>query len=197
MLAPSPSLAAEQPNTVGPPQVLEIPLRETPPVVAAPSQHDGQGEHDREGESSALLSHAGHSLPHAYLGVLYATAEDGRSGVRVLNVIPDSPADRAGFSATAPIPRESETVLNNAILLLLLTPAFPLGFLASVIHEISHRGLHEGEDLIVAVEGDAVKDAQEFNAQMHRFGSGDTVTFLVQRGTTSFPLSVELEAEPE
>jgi hypothetical protein len=196
--AAPPSLPAEQQKkTIGPPQVLEIPLREPPSVNSAPSWQDKSKEHSRQDEPPAVLSRSVHSTPHGYLGVRYATAEDGRAGVRVLDVEPGSPADRAGFSATGPVPRETEAVLNNTIFLLVLTPAFPLGILMSVTHEMYHRGRHDREDLIVAVEKHPVKDAQEFNAHIHRFGPGDTVTFWVRRGNTYVRLTAQLKAEPQ
>lgn len=51
-------------------------------------------------------------------------------------------------------------------------------------------------DLIVAVAGQRVRDAHEFNDRMRRFGAGDTVTFAVQRGDARVRLSAQLEAEP-
>jgi hypothetical protein len=42
----------------------------------------------------------------------------------------------------------------------------------------------------------SVRDALEFNNVMRRFGPGDTVLFVVQRGTTQVRLSAQLAAEP-
>ncbi len=54
----------------------------------------------------------------------------------------------------------------------------------------------EPGDLIVAVAGQRVRDAHEFNDLMRRFGAGDTVAFEVQRGDSRIRLSAQLEAEP-
>lgn len=192
-----PSFAVQgQDKTIGPPQVIEIPLHALSPGTPSLSREAEHAKHLTLDQSTAGLVHSGPSVHHGYLGVLYATAEDGSAGVRVLDVIPGSPAERAGFFAPGPVPREIETVLNNTIFFLLLTPAFPLGILMSGTHEMYHRGLHDREDMIVAVDEQPVKDAQEFDARMHNFAPGDTVTFLVRRGNRYVRLTAQLEAEP-
>jgi S1-C subfamily serine protease len=126
--------------------------------------------------------------------VLYATAEDGSSGVRVLDVIAGSPAARAGFSSQ--FSTRTEKVLQAGIILLALTPVGPFAILlASALHPSYNQAPRR--DLIVAVDGQLVSNAQEFNDVMRRFGPGDTVTFVVERGTSHVHLSAQLEAEPQ
>ena len=194
--APS-SLASDQrTKKIGAPQVIEIPLPEPPPLPS-PSWQENVREQHSQSELSAVPSSTTLFSRPGYLGVLYATAEDGPAGVNVLGIIAGSPAERAGFSpASSPFsPTRTEQVLQVVTILLALSPGWPLVIPLMIAQDKHHRRSPRG-DLIVVVDGQPVRDAQEFNAVMRHFGPGDTVTFLVQRGTTQMSLSAQLEAEP-
>jgi S1-C subfamily serine protease len=108
-----------------------------------------------------------------YLGVLYATADGDPAGVRVLAVIAGSPAERAGFMAAPRPSPKTDLILKVAAVLIGMTPAAPL-----------------------AIALGLMRDALEFNNVMRLFGLGDTVPFVVQRGSTQVRLSAQLAAEP-
>jgi S1-C subfamily serine protease len=128
--------------------------------------------------------------------VLYATAEGGPAGVRVLAVIAGSPAEWAGFAASPrPLPK-TDLVLKVAAVLMGATPAAPLAIALGLMRDAYNSQLPERGDLITTVAEHPVRDAQEFNDVMGHFGPGDTVTFMVQRGRTQVRLSAQLSAEP-
>lgn len=193
--AAPPSRASEQrTKKIGAPQVIEIPLPEPPPPVPSPSWQEDLGEQSNQNAPLAVPSRTARFSRPGYLGVLYATAEDGLAGVRVLDVIADSPAERAGFSSQ--FLTRTDKVLLAAIIVLAFTPVGPFAIpLASALNPSYNQAPRR--DLIVAVDGQSVSNAQEFNDIMRRFGPGDTVTFVVQRGTTHVHLSAQLEAEPQ
>jgi S1-C subfamily serine protease len=128
--------------------------------------------------------------------VLYATAEDGPGGVRVLDVIAGSPAERAGFSASPRPSPKTDLVLTVAAVLITLTPAAPFAIALGLARDAYDSQPPEWGDLITAVAGHPVRDALEFNDVMGHFGPGDTVPFVVQRGRTQVRLSAQLAAEP-
>jgi len=194
--AASPSRVAE-PRTrrIGPPQVVEIPLPE-PSLVPSPSWYATVEERSNQNEPLAAPARTTSSAL-GYLGVLYATAEDGPGGVRVLDVIAGSPAERAGFSASPPPPPKTAQVLTAIVsVLMALAPVAALAIALDLAPDVYTSQPPERGDLITAVAGHPVRDALEFNDVMHRFGPGDTVTFGVQRGRTQVRLSAQLAAEP-
>jgi S1-C subfamily serine protease len=127
--------------------------------------------------------------------VLYATADGDPAGVRVLAVIADSPAERAGFTASPRPSPKTDLVLKVAAALMGATPAAPLAIALGLMRDAYNSHLPERGDLIIAVAGHPVRDALEFNKVMRRFGLGDTVPFVVQRGSTQVRLSAQLAAE--
>jgi S1-C subfamily serine protease len=129
--------------------------------------------------------------------VLYATAEDGPAGVRVLDVIAGSPAERAGFTASPQPSAKTAQVLKAVVpMLMAFAPTAVLALALGLASDAYDSQPPEWGDLITAVAEHPVRDALEFNDIMHHFGPGDTVTFVVQRGRTQVHLSVQLAAEP-
>ena len=194
--AASPSRAAEPPTRrMGAPQVVEIPLPEPSPAPS-PSGPENVDQQRSQSESLAAPARPTPVSRPGYLGVLYATAEDGPGGVRVLDVIAGSPAERAGFSASPRPSPKTDLVLTVAAVLITLTPAAPFAIALGLARDAYDSRLAERGDLITAVAGHPVRDALEFNDVMGHFGPGDTVPFVVQRGRTQVRLSVQLAAEP-
>jgi hypothetical protein len=106
--------AKQRTRKIGAPQVVEISLPEPSPVPSS-SWH---ATVDEQGSQDEPLAAPARTIPFTrpgYLGVLYATAEDGRAGVRVLDVIAGSPAERAGFAASAPPPPQTAQVLKAVV----------------------------------------------------------------------------------
>jgi S1-C subfamily serine protease len=128
--------------------------------------------------------------------VLYATADGGPAGVRVLAVIAGSPAERAGFTAAPRPSPKTDLILKVAAVLMGMTPAAPLAIALGLMRDAYNSQLPERGDLIIAAAGHPVRDALEFNNVMRLFGLGDTVPFVVQRGSTQVRLSAQLAAEP-
>lgn len=130
-----------------------------------------------------------------YLGVLYATAEEGQSGVKVLSVVAGSPAAQAGFKgADAPSSGQNDLV-KAAIVVLAMSPAGPFAIPLAIAHDLYSNRQSPG-DLITAVGDRPVRDALEFNDELRRHKPGDTVTFSVLRGGKPMHISVRLEEEP-
>jgi S1-C subfamily serine protease len=133
-----------------------------------------------------------------YLGVLYATVEDEASGVKVLDVIPGSPAARAGFEgANAPKPKSSNDIVKIALVALTMSPvgafAMPL-LVAHNMYSANHQS--SAGDVIVAIGDRQVRDAVEFSQEMHHYQPGDTVTFSILRQGKPLQVPVVLEEEP-
>src|SRR5262249_30728582 len=99
-------------RTIGAPQVLEIPSPQNvapapdvssstetvPPAGTLPPSYErvlGAGDPNDGGLQPETAMPA--PTKRNYLGVLYATAEEGPVGVKVLDVVQGSPAARAGF----------------------------------------------------------------------------------------------------
>jgi len=202
------SAAASPDRKIGAPQVLEIPTQPVNPPEATPpppSQSIVREEVPQSDEPSMHgLPPEPSSLPDArvanrrnYLGVLYATAEEGPNGVKVLDVVPGSPAERAGFHG-ANRPSESEgqsKLIKAAIVVLAMSPAGPFAIPLAIAHDMYMNHQSPG-DVIVAVGDRPVRDAQEFSDAMRHYQPHDTVSFSVLRGGKSVQLSVQLEEEP-
>ena len=192
----SPSRAAEpRMRKLGPPQVLEIPLPEPSPVPS-PSWQATVEEQSSQSEPLAAPARTTSFSRPGYLGVLYATADGDPAGVRVLAVIADSPAERAGFTASPRPSPKTDLILKVAAVLMGMTPAAPLAIALGLMRDVYNSQLPERGDLIIAVAGHPVRDALEFNNVMRRFGLGDTVPFVVQSDSTQVRLSAQLAAEP-
>jgi hypothetical protein len=195
--------ASHQGRSVGAPQVLEIPAQElTPPEVAAPQPGELPPAYERalgvgDPNDDGLRPEA--TLPVAvkrnYLGVLYATAEEGPSGVKVLDVVHGSPADRAGFQGVNTPGVQSSDLVKAAIVVLAMSPVGPFAIPLAIAHDMYTSRRSPG-DLIVAVGDHQVHDAQEFSEEMRHYQPGDTVSFSVVRGGKPVQLTVQLEEEP-
>lgn len=212
--------AQNEPGKVGAPQVLEIPVqRPTPhgPGVSdslSSAEWPGSGEVATYHEPSWLAR--GDSFPRVpdpssdefadrgttsgrptYLGVLYATAEEGRQGVRVLNVIEGSPAARAGFEGVNAAARDNtdRELIELALAALAISPAGPFVMPLAVAYNLYKQSNPPG-DLIVSVEDTTIRNAQEFTQAMQRFEPGDSVRFKVLRRNQVRFITVTLQAEP-
>ena len=130
-----------------------------------------------------------------YLGVLYATAEEGPVGVKVLDVVPGSPAERAGFSGANRPSEGQSTLLKAAIVVLAMSPAGPFAIPLAIAHDMYMTRQTPG-DVIVAINNQPVHNAQEFSEVMRRYKPQETVVFSVLRGGKPVQISVQLEEEP-
>jgi PDZ domain len=200
--APAP-LDTRQGRTVGAPQILEIPTQElAPPTTAAPQPWELPPAHERalgigDPNDDGLRPEA--TMPamvkRNYLGVLYATAEDGPQGVKVLDVVQESPAARAGFQGVNVPGTQSNDLLKAAIVVLAMSPVGAFAIPLAIAHDIYTSRQSPG-DLIVAVNDRPVHDAQEFSEEMRRYQPGDTVSFAVMRSGKPLQIAVKLEEEP-
>lgn len=192
-----------QGRTVGAPQVLEIPPQElTAPEVAAPQPWSLPSANERAlglGDPQNDGLRPGAPMPVAakrnYLGVLYATAEEGQPGVKVLDVVQGSPAARAGFQGASSPGKNSSDLLKAAIVVLAMSPVGPFAIPLAIAHDMYTSHQSPG-DLIVAVGDHQIHDAQEFSEEMRRYQPGETVSFSVMRAGKPLQISVRLEEEP-
>ena len=149
-----------------------------------------QGEHVRPGEDVR-----GITGQRNYLGVLYATAEEGPVGVKVLDVVPGSPAERAGFSGANRPSEGQSTLIKAAIVVLAMSPAGPFAIPLAIAHDMYMTKQSPG-DVIVAINNQPVHNAQEFSEVMRRYQPKETVAFSILRGGKPMQISVQLEEEP-
>ena len=200
-------------RNVGAPQVLEIPIQSNPtqssvPVeTPPPAQLSDFGDVDPNGDWSSPAtdgqfpdwsdpSFEAAEISRTYLGVLYATAEEGPEGVRVLSVIKGSPAYRSGFEGVNTPARDNQNdLMKAAIVVLALSPAGPFVMPLAIAHDI-YKNRHPAGDLIVMVENTPIRTAQEFTAAMQHYKPGDRVSFQVRRKNQLLQISVTLEEEP-
>lgn len=189
---------------IGAPQILEIPPQPvSPPEAATPPPPIVREEVPQRDEPSLREQPTEPSSPPAprvanrrnYLGVLYATAEEGANGVKVLDVVPGSPAERAGFHGANRPSEGQSNLIKAAIVVLAMSPAGPFAIPLAIAHDMYMNHQSPG-DVIVAVGDRPVRDAQEFSDAMRRYQPHDTVSFSVLRGGKSVQLSVQLEEEP-
>lgn len=201
-----------QSPSVGAPQVLEIPIPNAAPPT---SQASDFGEFDSNADWSATAATTpddqfpewyGQSqdgldeletaaLKRTYLGVLYATSEEGPEGVLVLSVIDNSPAARAGFEGANTPPSDKSGLMKAAIVVLAMSPAGPFAIPLAIAHDM-YTNRHPPGDLIVAVKDQPVRNAQEFTETMQRYQPGDSVPFKVLRQNKLLQITVTLEEEP-
>ncbi|MCS6925129.1 MAG: PDZ domain-containing protein [Candidatus Binatia bacterium] len=190
---------------IGAPQVLEIPVQELPAAVPSapvyetlPSPSVDPGGQDLPA-GVALPQDVPElpSQPHrrTYLGVLYATAEEGPAGVKVLSVVAGSPAARAGFQGADAPEAGGSSLFKAAIVVLAMSPAGPFAIPLAIAHDM-YTNRHPPGDLIVAVDNQPVRNAQEFSDKLRAYRPGDTVVFSVVRAGKPLQLSVQLEEEP-
>lgn len=209
----APADAGQPSQEVGAPQVLEIPVQSSQsqpsvPVETLPS--------DQWSDSGDFLPHADWSASatdgqlsewpdpsvveskRTYLGVLYATAEEGPEGVLVLSVIEGSPAHRSGFEGVN-MPTQhnrNDLVKKVAIIALALSPAGPFAMPLVAAHDHITRERHPVGDLIVAVENTPVRTARDLTEVMQDYSPGDQVAFSVLRRNQLRQITVTLEEEP-
>ena len=209
----APAHTDRPPQEVGAPQVLEIPVqsRLTQPTVPVepPAANPGSGFGDphphadwsaaaTDGQFSEWPDPSAVESKRTYLGVLYATAEEGPEGVLVLSVIEDSPAHRSGFEGVnAPTQHNrNDFVKKAAIIALAMSPAGPFVMPLVAAHDHLTRERHPVGDLIVAVENTPVRTAQDLTEIMQRYNPGDQVAFSVLRRNQPRQITVTLEEEP-
>jgi len=208
----SASTQGTQSPSVGAPQVLEIPV---PQTTAPASQTSDFGEFDSNagwpataattpddqfpewyGQFQDGLDELETAAPkRTYLGVLYATSEEGPEGVRVLSVIDNSPAARAGFEGANTPPSQKSGLMKAAIVVLAMSPAGPFAIPLAIAHDM-YTNRHTPGDLIVAVKEQPVLNAQHFTETMQRYQPGDRVPFTVLRQNKTIQITVALEEEP-
>lgn len=194
-----------QGRKIGAPQVLEIPVQELPsaapsPVAPEPVPPPGPSAHGLgTPDNAGLREDVSPVLPpqhrRTYLGVLYATAEEGPVGVKVLSVVAGSPAARAGFQGADAPAAGGSSLFKAAIVVLAMSPAGPFAIPLAIAHDM-YTNRHPPGDLIVAVDNQPVRDAQEFSDKLRSYQPGDTVVFSVMRAGKPVQLSVQLEEEP-
>jgi hypothetical protein len=207
-VSPPPSTTLSAPSEtrpgrkVGAPQVLELPPQElTTPEGAAqpwafpPATERGLGVGDPQNEGLRPEVPLPLVTKRNYLGVLYATTEEGQPGITVLDVVPSSLAARAGFQGASTPRKDSSDLVQVAILVLALSPVGPLAIPLALAHDM-YTGHQSPGDVIVAVGDHPVHDAQEFSDEMRRHQPGETVSFSVMRAGKPLQIAVRLEEEP-
>ena len=194
---------------IGAPQVLEIPAQvEKPPLpdrsedstasLPVPSVNEKTIQRDNLTPSEVPQELQAAPVPTGrrnYLGVLYATAEEGTAGVKVLDIVPGSPADRAGFHGASHPSEGQSTWIKAAIVVLAMSPAGPFAIPLAIAHDM-YMGRQSPGDVIVAVGDHPVRNAQEFSEAMRRYQPSETVSFSVLRNGKPLQISVQLEEEP-
>ncbi len=194
---------------IGAPQVLEIPaqVEKSPPVdssddavasLPGTSAREETIQRDNPTPSSLPQELQSTSAPTGrrnYLGVLYATAEEGPPGVKVLDLVPGSPADRAGFHGANRPSEGQSTWIKAAIVVLAMSPVGPFAIPLAIAHDI-YMGRQSPGDVIVSVGDHPVRNAQEFSEAMRRYQPSETVSFSVLRNGKPLQISVQLEEEP-
>ena len=209
-----------QSPSVGAPQVLEIPIPHAAAPLSVPaetapgSQASDFGDFDSNADWSTTATAPYDQFPEwygqsqyeldgletvavkrTYLGVLYATSEEGPEGVRVLSVIDNSPAARAGFEGVNTPHSEKSGLMKAAIVVLAMSPAGPFAIPLAIAHDM-YTNRHPAGDLIVAIKDQTIRNAQEFTEAMQRYQPGDRVPFKVLRKNKYLQITVALEEEP-
>jgi S1-C subfamily serine protease len=115
--------------------------------------------------------------------------------VKVLSIVEGSPAARAGFQGANTPASEQSSLLKAAIVVLAMSPAGPFAIPLAIAHDM-YTNRHAPGDLIVAIDDQPVRNAQEFSEVMRRYQPGDTVSFSIIRAGKPMQLSVQLEEEP-
>ena len=165
----------------GHPQTMEVPAPQATPVL--PKQPDLQPAQSPPDFAAQLPPQSG----PVYLGLDGKTAPVCRypAGVRVTQTVAGSPADQAGLSG------ESKLTWKSAAVGLLSSPLL-MPFMSS---ETEYTGT--ASDLILAVDGQRIRDTGEFKKEMSRFRPGDLVYFSVLRDEGKLrQIPVRLQAYP-
>ncbi len=207
-------------RTVGAPQILEIPVPQADSYQdssqdsyqdpyqdpyqdsagpAQAGQNQGYDPYANTPQQAAIPSeHAGAYAiggQRTYLGVLYATAEQGPPGVKVLSLVPGSPAHRAGFIGANAPEEEGSGLFRAAIVALAMSPAAPFAIPLAIAHQMyTHRDAPG--DLIVSINNTPTPDAQAFTEVMRQYQPGDSVSFSIVRAGKPMQIAVTLEEEP-
>ena len=207
----APADAGQPSQGVGAPQVLEIPVQSSlsqPTFPVEPPLSDFGDSQPHQDWSAAATDGQLSEWPdppvveskRTYLGVLYATAEEGPEGVLVLSVIEGSPAHRSGFEGvnmpTQHDQNRNDLVKKAAIIALAMSPAGPFVMPLVAAHDHLTRERHPVGDLIVAVENTPVRTARDLTEVMQRYSPGDQVAFSVLRRNQPRQIAVTLEEEP-
>jgi S1-C subfamily serine protease len=116
-------------------------------------------------------------------------------GVKVLDVVPGSPAERAGFSGANRPSEGQSTLIKAAIVVLAMSPAGPFAIPLAIAHDMYMSKQSPG-DVIVAINNQPVHNAQEFSEAMRRYQPKETVAFSILRAGKPMQISVQLEEEP-
>jgi hypothetical protein len=194
-IAPAPVPEQSEPERVAEPPPLPPPTR----AAEYPESPIAERTVGQDPASTQLPSLGNPSVKtqgsRNYLGVLYATAEEGPVGVKVLDVVPGSPAERAGFSGANRPTEGQSNLMKAAIIVLAMSPAGPFAIPLAIAHDMYMTKQTPG-DLIVAVNNQPVRNSQEFSEIMRRYQPRETVVFSIVRGGKSMQISVQLEEEP-
>lgn len=213
-LAKEPYQADSRPDTapsrqsLGAPQVLEIPpmpevapapvetlpadTAASPPPAPTDDPYAAIPQHD---DGAALAPPQEATERRTYLGVMYASTQEGTAGVKVLDVIPGSPAARAGFEGANTPPSQSNELVRTALIALSLSPVGAFAMPLVIMHDMYMASRTPG-DLIVAIGDQQVRDASDFGQAMQRYQVGDIVVFSILRNGKPYQISVQLEEEP-
>jgi len=191
-----PSAAMKRPQaevspSVAPARTVE---RTEPPAIEQTARtREGFPEYEESPRSGGVTQRG--AGQRNYLGVLYATTEEGPTGVKVLDVVPGSPAERAGFSGANRPSEGQSTLIKAAIVVLAMSPAGPFAIPLAIAHDMYMTKQTPG-DVIVAINNQPVHNAQEFSEAMRRYRPQETIAFSVLRAGKSVQISVQLEEEP-
>jgi hypothetical protein len=182
-IAPQPGLAAPKPATQEIPSDRNFnPGEDTSSIDPnfRPGTENGTG--DIDGNQNGNGNRDGyHNQPHArpYLGITvqyvskcYNGGEE--HGLEVLTIDPNSPAAQAGLQA-----RSGMTAIGAAVST--LTGILPGGSILSSKALATSGAMGQGGDLIVAVDGNRVRDQSDLENAMSRLKPGDTMYLTVIR----------------
>jgi hypothetical protein len=182
-IAPQPGLAAPKPAIKEIPSDREFnPGEDTSSIDPnfRPGTENGTGDLDSNQDGNGN-GHGYHNQPHArpYLGITvqYVTKcyNGGEEhGLEVLTIDPNSPAAKAGVQA-----RSGMTAIGAAVST--LTGILPGGSILSSKALATSGAMGQGGDLIIAVDGNRVRDQSDLESAMSRLKPGDTMYLTVIR----------------
>jgi hypothetical protein len=174
-----------QNNGEGHPQTMEVPTPQATPIL--PKQPGWLPSQPPPDLAAQLPPQLPPQSGPVYLGLDGKTAPACRypAGVRVTQTVAGSPADQAGLSG------ETKLTWKNAAIGLLSSPLL-MPFMSS---ETEYTGT--ASDLILAVDGQRIRDTGEFKKEMSRFRPGDLVYFSILRDEGKLrQIPVRLQAYP-
>jgi len=182
-IAPQPGLAAPKPATQEIPSDRNFnPGEDTSSIDPnfRPGTENGTGDIDSN-QNGHGNRYGYHNQPHArpYLGITvqyvskcYNGGEE--HGLEVLTIDPNSPAAQAGLQA-----RSGMTAIGAAVST--LTGILPGGSILSSKALATSGAMGQGGDLIIAVDGNRVRDQTDLENAMSRLKPGDTMYLTVIR----------------